>query len=349
LPLVQLAGSLHTNFDEQVALAMPVQHRHAFAADAHGGAGLRPLGDFQIVLTFKSGDANLGSQRGLAERHRNYAVQIRPFALKERMLLDVQDHVEIACRAAKSSGFTQTGKTDARTIFDSGGNFGLHGSLPQNPALPFALGARIGDDAASALTSGTGAGHAEEPLLVAHLSTPRAGAAGDRRLTLSGARTAAIFTGLVAANGDLSLFAENRLFKFQGDILAQVRAALSACAAATAAEEIAKAEKVAENLAEIVEDGGIDPARSANSGVTEAVVGGALVGIRQDGVGFAALFELLFRVGIIGVTVRVKLQRQFAVGAFDLLIAGPAGNPEDLVVIAFYVAGQNGIFAFPKI
>jgi hypothetical protein len=42
----------------------------------------------------------------------------------------------------------------------------------------------------------------------------------------------------------------------------------------------------------------------------------------------------------------VELQRQLPVGAFDLLLAGPAGHSEDLVVIAFYVAGQNRIFAF---
>jgi len=44
----------------------------------------------------------------------------------------------------------------------------------------------------------------------------------------------------------------------------------------------------------------------------------------------------------------MKLQRQLAVGALDLLLGGPADNPEDLVVIAFYVAGQNRVFAFRK-
>jgi hypothetical protein len=78
----------------------------------------------------------------------------------------------------------------------------------------------------------------------------------------------------------------------------------------------------------------------------EAVVSAAFVGIRQNGVSFAALLELLFRVGIVGIAVRVELQRQFAVGALDFLLVGAPGNPEDLVVIAFYVAGQNRIVAF---
>jgi hypothetical protein len=45
----------------------------------------------------------------------------------------------------------------------------------------------------------------------------------------------------------------------------------------------------------------------------------------------------------------MELQRQFAVGALDFLLARPTGNPEDLVVIAFYVAGQNRVFAFVEI
>ena len=78
----------------------------------------------------------------------------------------------------------------------------------------------------------------------------------------------------------------------------------------------------------------------------EAVVCRPLIGIRQDGVGFAALLEFLFRIGIIRIAVRMELQRHLAVGAFDLLVASFAGNPEHFVVVAFYVAGQNGSKSF---
>ena len=147
----------------------------------------------------------------------------------------------------------------------------------------------------------------------------------------------------------MRLLAEDRLFELQSDVLAQVRTALRPRAPArSSAEQVAKTEEVAENLAEVL-DRGIEPRRSSNStdpGMTETVVSGALVDVRQNGVGLAALFELFFRVRIVGIAVGVKLQRQFAVGALDFLLAGPAGNPEDLVVIAFYVASQNRIFAF---
>lgn len=54
--------------------------------------------------------------------------------------------------------------------------------------------------------------------------------------------------------------------------------------------------------------------------MAKTVVGGTFFGIRQNGVGFAAFFELFFRVRVIGIAVGMELQRQFAIGAFDFLI-----------------------------
>ena len=279
-------------------------------------------------------------------------MQIGAFALKERVLLDMQNHIQIARRPAVGSGFAQAGETNAGAVFHSRRDLGLDGSVAQNPPLAFAFGARIGDDAARTLTGGTSAGHTEEPLLIADLSTASAGAAGDGHLALGRARPAAIFAGFVATDGNLGFLAEDCFLELQGDVLAQVRTALGAGApASSSAEKIAETEEVPENLAEIIEDGGIDASRSSHSTdarMAEPVIGGSLVRIRQNGVSLAALLEPVFRVGIVGVAVRVKLQSQLAVGALDLLLAGPAGNPEDFVVIAFYVASQNRIFAFRR-
>ena len=75
--------------------------------------------------------------------------------------------------------------------------------------------------------------------------------------------------------------------------------------------------------------------------MTEAVIGRPLVGVGQDRISLAAFFEFFFRVRVVGVAIRMKLQRQLAVGALDLLFAGFSGNPQYFVVVAFYVAGQN--------
>ncbi len=78
------------------------------------------------------------------------------------------------------SAFAKSREADARTVFDSSGNFRVNRSLAQNPAFTFALWARIGDYASRTLAGGTRARNTEEPLLVANLSPARARAAGYR-------------------------------------------------------------------------------------------------------------------------------------------------------------------------
>jgi hypothetical protein len=74
--------------------------------------------------------------------------------------------------------------------------------------------------------------------------------------------------------------------------------------------------------------------------VSEAVIGGALLLIAQNRVGLAALLEALFGLGVSGIAVRVKLQRQLAIGALDLAVSRGASDAEYFVVISFYVGSQ---------
>ncbi len=149
------------------------------------------------------------------------------------------------------------------------------------------------------------------------------------------------------AHRDLGLGTEDGVFEFHVDIFAQVSAALRAAAAACAsAKNLSQSEEVAEDIAEV---GGVEACTSvsAQPGVTEAVVDAALVDIREHRVGFAALFEFFFRVGVVGIAVGMELQRQFAVGALELLVGRGAGYSQHLIVVAFSVAGQNGLSPNP--
>src|SRR5207302_1288115 len=80
----------------------------------------------------------------------------------------------------------------------------------------------------------------------------------------------------------------------------------------------AAAENFTENVERIVK-----PAAKTSAllkrGVTETVVGGALVRIHQDVVGLTELFEFFFGVGVIRIFIRMKLYRELAISAFDLL------------------------------
>ena len=145
-----------------------------------------------------------------------------------------------------------------------GGNLGVDRALTQNASFALALRARIGDHAAGALARRTGAGNAEESLLIANLAASRAGAAGGWTFARRRAGAVAFLAGLVAADRDASLFPEERFFEFEREIFAQIGTALhpAATAAAASAEQIAEAEELAEDVAEVLEDGGIE-SRSA--------------------------------------------------------------------------------------
>ena len=149
----------------------------------------------------------------------------------------------------------------------------------------------------------------------------------------------------MAPHRDLGVGAEDGLFEFHVDVFAQVGAALSAAAPRVPPPPPKISPRPKKSPKMSPEIGGVEAraAASAEAGVAEAVVDAALLAIRQYRVSFAALFEFFFRVGIIGVAVGMELQRQFAIGALDLLLGGGAGDAQHLVVVAFSVAGQNGL------
>ena len=95
------------------------------------------------------------------------------------------------------------------------------------------------------------------------------------------------------------------------------------------------AEDFAENVERIVE-AAAETATLLKGSVTKAIVGGALVRIHQDVIGLAQLLEFLFGVRIVRVLVRMKLNRELAIGAFGLVFRRTAADSENFVVIAFF-------------
>ena len=141
------------------------------------------------------------------------------------------------------------------------------------------------------------------------------------------------------------LRAKDRFLKFQMQVLAQIRPALGP-AAATAAlpKHVAKTKNVAEDVAKILEDRRIESRRSSrvssHARVSETVIQRPLLAIGKNGVRFGNFFELLLRVRVIGVAVRMMRHRQFAIRALDFNVGGRTGDTEYLVIITF-VSGQK--------
>jgi hypothetical protein len=97
-------------------------------------------------------------------------VQIVALPLEEGMLLHMQNHVQVARRAAVEAAFSVSRETNAGSVFHAGGNFSVYRPLTQHPAFAFAFGAGIGDHITRTLAGGAGTRNTEETLLVANLA-----------------------------------------------------------------------------------------------------------------------------------------------------------------------------------
>jgi hypothetical protein len=346
LAFSQFRGGLYSHLNEKIAFAVPIEHRHAFVPDAKRGSRLRALRDFQLVFSLQRRNYNLRAQGGLRERNRNHAVQVVALALKEGVLFDVQDNIQVAGWPAERARFAQTGETNSRAVLHSRRHLSLDHTLAQQAAFTFALRAWIGDYATRALASWAGSSDAEEALLIPHLAAPIARPAGDR--SFAGRRTvpAARVAGLMAADIHFLISAEDRFLKFEMQVFAKVGSALGAAATTSAlAEHVTKTEDVAEDVAEILEDGRIESrwpsGASADASMSEAVIQRSFLAIGEDCVRFRDLLKLVLRLRIVRIAVRMIRHRQLAVSALDFNLGGRARDTENFVKIAFRVSGQK--------
>jgi hypothetical protein len=76
------------------------------------------------------------------------------------------------------------------------------------------------------------------------------------------------------------------------------------------------------------------PAHALNSGVAELVIGGTLLVVREDLVGFGGFLKLFLRLFIPRVFIRVVLYGQLPVGFFYIVLGSVFRDPEDFVIIS---------------
>jgi hypothetical protein len=250
-------------------------------------------------------------------------VKIVAFPREERMIFHMKDDVQISGRSTELPHLAGSRKADTSSVFNTRGDLGFDCSLAQQSAVTFTFRARIGDHATATLASWTRARNAEKSLLVANLAASVTGAAARGTLTGSRTGTVALFAGFVTAHRHFRFRAKKSLFELESQVFAKIGATLRAAATASSAataEDVAKTEKLAEYVAEVLEDRGVDAstlrATTAQPGVPIAVVDRSLFGVREDGVGFAYFFKFVFGIGVIRIAVGMVLQRQLAVRAF---------------------------------
>ena len=119
-------------------------------------------------------------------------------------------------------------------------------------------------------------------------------------------------------------------------IVAQIGAALAAGTAATTRRHAENAfEQIGKCGAEFgPEAGGAAAQALLERGVTEAVIGRALIRVLQDLVGFVEFLETVLGVLVARIAIRVELHRLFAKGGLDVAVARGPFDREGLVVAA---------------
>lgn len=356
----ELGGDGDLDVDVEVTMAVFAEDFDAFAAQAEGGAVLGASGDFEVGFAFEGGDGDLAAEGGGGEGEGHLAVEVIPFALEDVVGADVDDDVEISRGAAFAAVVAIAAGAEAGAVFDAGGDFDADFGALFGFAGAGAGPAGVADDFATAAAVGAGLLDLEEAAGGDDLADAAAGGAGFAPGAAGGAAAMAAFAGVEALVFDLAFAAVGGFF--EGDLhgVAEVVAALgtvstlaSAASAASAEEAFedasattsAAGEDFAEDVERIVEAAAgcaAGAAHAAGKGlVAVAVVGGAFLVVVEDVVSFADFFEFVFGAFVAGVFVGVIFDGELAVGLFEVVGGGVAGDAEHFVIVAFFCHGRG--------
>src|SRR5262245_40890637 len=264
-------------------------------------------------------------------------MQIGAFALEERMRAEGEKNIEVARRTAADAGLPFAGEPDAGAVLDAGRD--VHGqcALARHPPRAGAGWAGIADHLAAALAVRASALQREEALRVQDASLAATARTGLRPGAGLRARAGAGLAGDRGRNAHLRGLAGIGLFQADLHVVAQVGATLAA--ATTPAPAAAHAEEIVENVGEgrghVAEAAAGTPGTVLERGVTEAVIGCALVRVLEHFVGFVDFLEAGLGALVAGIAVGMPFHRQLAARGFQLAIGRRAFDLEDFVVAAF--------------
>src|SRR6266480_2949168 len=247
-----------------------------------------------------------------------------------------QENVEIARRSATDAGLAFAGKPNAGAIFHALRNVDRQCPLARYPSRARAGRTGIFDHLAAALTAGAGSLQREKSLRLPHPAGAAAHRAGLRLGAGLGAGARTGFAGHRDRDLDLRGLAEEGFLQRDFHVVAQVLAALAP--AATSALP-GHAEQIFENIREgrgkASAEAGTAAARALfESGMTEPVIGRALVAVFEDFVGFVDFLETDFAVGIAGILVRMPFHRQLAERRLELGLVRSSVDFKGFIVAA---------------
>src|SRR5690606_12929476 len=201
-----------------------------------------------------------------------------------------------------------------------------------------AFRARIADGLALAMTLRAGALDGEEALGCTNAPCASAHLAGDRLGSGLGAGAGAIVTHDGRRHVDLGRLAGEGFLERHFHVVAQISATFATARGATAPPH-----HVAENVFEYVREAAAGKAATAahaaifKGGMTEAIIGCALLRILEAFISLVDFLEFGFAFGIPRIPVGMILHRKLAERALEFLLVRSLLNAESFVVIRLHV------------
>ena len=165
-------GEPHRRLDdhlaEEVSGVTRAQPLDALAAQAEDLPGLGLGRHLHLGRTVERRNIDLAAEGGLREADRHLAVKVVALALEDAVLLEVDDDVEVAGRAAVHPGLALAGEADAIALVHAGRNFYREGLVALDAPGAAARGAGIGHHLARAVAGRARLLDREEALREAH-------------------------------------------------------------------------------------------------------------------------------------------------------------------------------------
>src|ERR1043165_5195288 len=107
---VQPGGHFDEQPREEITAIAPIHVRHAFPAQLENLSALGAGWNFQVRFAFQGRDGDFATQSRERERDRHLAIKVVVLALKNWMLLDVDDDIATAARPAANPSFAVSGR-----------------------------------------------------------------------------------------------------------------------------------------------------------------------------------------------------------------------------------------------
>jgi len=326
LGVAQLGRDLDVDLDDEIASASAMKRGESAAFDLQARPRLGSSGDADFVRFGHSGDFHGVPHRGLREGGFQNGEEGLAVSLETLVLLNADVDVEVSGGAARHAVMALAGDLHGVSVLHSGGNGDEDSGDLLGDALAVALLAGVGDGPAA-----TSAGRAFDRGL--HSADDGVLNSGNHARAFTGGTRggrSAVFAAVAAAGGALGHAIDGDFFLDAFDDFLESKLDLDFDIAAVAthalATGLATGHAAEEHLEDIVKAAATLAAEERILGLvvsgTEAVKAGALFGVGQDAVGRADLFELLFRLVVTRIDVRVKLAGKPPVSGLDFVGRG---------------------------